>query len=66
MFYYKEDKAWKNAGRSDISQVTLKTVMEGLNERYGIDHACYHFKVDDATHNRALEGRIKEEWAAIP
>ena len=35
--------------------------MNGLIERYGKENACYHFKVDDATHSRALERRIKEE-----
>ena len=36
--------------------------MEGLIERYGERKACYHFKVDDATHSRALERRIKEDF----
>ena len=36
--------------------------MNGLIERYGVRKACYQLKVDDATHSRALERRIKEEF----
>ncbi len=62
LFYFKEELARKNDDRSDIPKVTLEAVINGLNERYGKEHACYHFKTDDATHSRALERRIKEEY----
>ena len=36
--------------------------MNGLIERHAQENACYNFKVNDATHSRALERRIKEEY----